>query len=156
MIKTAVEKSPHRKQIEEMIINGESGRTISDWLKQKGESISYVAINKYKTKFNPNKKAREKYHEKKSKERLDKATNEILSDLDFLDKVKDVASKVKVTVDDNTSPLDIVKVGIQAVRTKNEILKAGEDSDKDFTIKIIGVEGDGKGNSMETIPETKE
>jgi hypothetical protein len=153
MGKSAVELSPKRKKIEEMILEGETDRDISDWTKNQGCYICKSAINNYRKKFNPKKKAREKYHDKKSKERLDKAADEIVSDLEFLDKVKDVASKVNVQVDDDTKPIDIVKVGIQAVKTKNEILKSGEGDEKEFKIKIISVDPD-EDNNMEAGKET--
>jgi hypothetical protein len=120
--------SPFLKEIEEMLQEGKSDQYIEDWLDEKGARISRVTINKYKLKhFNVSKEAAKKYNKKESKKRLDNASDKIVSDLEFLDKVKDVASKVKVEVDDDTKPIDIVKVGIQAVKTKNEILKAGED-----------------------------
>jgi hypothetical protein len=112
MGRSAVEQSPCRRQIEEMILSGETDRYISDWTREHDCYISKSAINNYRQKFNPNKKARQKYHEKKSKERLDKATEKILSDLEFCDKVKDIASKVNVKVDEKTSPLDTIEAAV--------------------------------------------
>lgn len=148
--KSAVELSPNRSKIDKMLKKGETPRAISEYLKKlekKPENISHTAINNYrKNKFNIHKEASIKYHEKKSKKELDKASDDVVSDLEFLDQVKDVASKVKVKVNKDTSSLDIVKVGIQAVRTKNEILKAGEGDDKDITINIVSVDPDEDSN----------
>lgn len=147
--------SPFRKEIEEMLIEGKSPRTISKWLKEQGENISHTAINNYKKKhFNVQEEAVKKYNDKVSKTRKTKASNKILSDLEFLDQVKDVASKVNVEVDEDTSALDITKVGIQAVRAKNEILKAGEESDKEIVIKIEPVTSDPDESDVEAGKET--
>lgn len=44
-----IECSPHYREIVDLILQGESGRTISDYLKDNyNENISYSTINKYK------------------------------------------------------------------------------------------------------------
>ena len=47
--KPAVDKSPHRSEIIDKLLAGESGRSISKWLKNEhGEIISHVSISNYK------------------------------------------------------------------------------------------------------------
>ncbi|NMB91218.1 hypothetical protein GYA37_00010 [candidate division WWE3 bacterium] len=83
----AVENSPYRKEIEEMLKEGKPDTDIAGWLKDKGKPISRVTINKYKNeKFNIPVEARKKYNEKKSKERLDGASNGMVSDIEKIDK----------------------------------------------------------------------
>lgn len=155
--RSAVEDSPHRKEIEKMIIEGKSPRYISKWLKEleeDPESISHTSINNYKNnKFNVKKDAVKEYNDRQSKARKTRAKNKIVSDLEFLDNIKDIASKVNVTVDEDTKALDVVKVGIQAVKAKNEILKSGEGDDKEFTIKIVAVDPD-EDDNVEAGKET--
>jgi hypothetical protein len=83
----AVENSPYRKEIEEMLKEGKPDTDIAEWLKNKGKPISRVTINKYKNeKFNIPVEARKKYNEKKSKERLNNASNDVVSDIEKIDK----------------------------------------------------------------------
>lgn len=143
--KPAVLTSPFRKEIEGMILEGKSSRNISNWLKEQGENIGYGAINSYRNNhFNPKKNAKQRYQEKKSTERLDKAVDKIVSDLEYCDDIVQLASKInlKVDHDNKITEMDIKKLGLTAIRTKNEILKAGEEQDKEFTIRIISVDTD--------------
>lgn len=138
---------PFRKEIENMLIEGKSPRYISGWLKEQGENLSHTTIDTYRKKhFNPTKDAGLEYQNTQSKKRKTRAKNKILSDLEFLDQVKDAAGKVKLVVNKDTKAIDIVKAGIQAVKTKNEILKAGEGDEKDITIHIVSVDPDEDGN----------
>lgn len=126
--KSSVITSPYRKEIEEMLLEGKSPRQISKWLKEQDENISHTAINNYRNNhFNPSKEAGLEYQNIQSKKRKTRAKNRILSDLEFLDQVKDAAGNIKLVVDEDTKPIEIVKAGIQAVKEKNNILKAGED-----------------------------
>lgn len=135
--KPAVLTSPFRKEIENMLLEGKSSRYISGWLKEQGEDIGYGAINSYRNNhFNPTKEAGIEYQNIQSKKRKTRAKNKVLSDLEFLDQVKDAAGDVKLVITKDTTALDIVNAGIRAVRAKNEILKQGEDGDKEVTIYI--------------------
>ena len=85
--KSAVETSPFRKEIEEMLREGKSPDFISTYLKTNGESISRSAIYRYKRdKFNIQSEAVQKYNEQKSKQRLDEASNDLVNDLQIIDK----------------------------------------------------------------------
>lgn len=152
MGRTAIERSPNRKQIENMILEGETDRFIADWTKKKSNPIGKTAINDYRKKYNPKKKAKIKYHEKKSKERLDNAADKIVSDLEFCDNLVQIANEVGLEVDNDNkiTKLDVNKLALQAIKTKNEIIKQGSDDDKEFTIKIVGVDSDDNRDNLET------
>lgn len=128
---SAVELSPHRREIEEMILEGKSDRAISDWLISVGEKISYGAIFNYrKNKFNVKEEAVRTYNEKKSKERKDTAVGRVVSDLAALDEIIEEGSKLKLTINEiypdeetGVTDLDIEKVKIQG---KNLVIRAAK------------------------------
>lgn len=128
---SAVELSPHRREIEEMILEGKSDRAISDWLISVGEKISYGAIFNYrKNRFNIKEEAVKTYNEKKSKERKQKAVGKVVSDLDALDEIIEEGRKLKLDIqnvipdeDTGVTDLDIEKVKIQG---KNLVIRAAK------------------------------
>lgn len=158
-LKSAVERSPNRTGIDERLEEGVTPRAISEWLKtlDPPENISHVAIHNYrKNKFNINKEATIKYNQKKSKERLDKASDKVVSDIEYCDNIIELADKVnlKVDHDNRITELDIKKLGLQAIKTKQDVFKQGGDDDNEFTIRIIGVDSD-ENDNLEAQPETE-
>jgi len=163
-LKSAVELSPHRLEIDKKLLQGDSPRTISNWLanlpEEEGgpEKISHSAINNYRKKhLNIQEDATIKYNEKKSQELKAKAIDETVSDLEYCDDIIRLAQRVDLKVDPEKriSELDIKRLGLQAIKMKQEIFKAGTEEDREFTIKIIGVDGDGDENhNLEAEPET--
>lgn len=126
-----------------MIREGVPSRQISDWLKKQKkypEKISHAAIHRYRTgPYNVNAKAAEQYRENQSKELFDKAVKKTVSDIEFLDGIIDTANSIGLNVDDdrNITPLDIAKLGVQAVKAKHEIIK----DEPDNVINVnVGVE----------------
>lgn len=153
--KSAVERSEYRLNIDNLLLEGKGSRYVSDWLKERGESISHTAINNYrKNKLNVHKEATIRYNEKKSKERMNKAVEKKVSEIEYCDDLIDAAAKVGIYVDpdQNISNLDIKKLGLQAIKIKHEITK-DEPEDKEITIKIVGV-GSDEDNNMEVEQET--
>lgn len=156
--KTAVARSPNRNKIDKLLENGESPRFISNWLKSLDppEKISHTAINNYrKNHFNIKKEATLKYNEKKSKERLENASDKVVSDLEYCDDLINLAHKVHLQVDheNKITELDIKKLGLQAVKTKQEILQQGEPEDKNVRVEIVVVDSD-EDDTMETQSKT--
>ncbi|OPY27424.1 MAG: hypothetical protein A4E27_00550 [Methanobacterium sp. PtaU1.Bin242] len=156
--KSAVIRSPNRAKIDRLLEKGESPRFISNWLKslETPEKISHTAINNYKKNhFNINQEATIKYNEKKSKERLGKASDKVVSDLEYCDNIIDLAHKIDLRVDhkNKITELDIKKLGLQAVKTKQEILQQGEPEDKNVRVEIVVVDSD-EDNTMEAQPKT--
>ena len=78
--KSKIELSPHKSQIEEMILSGKSPRDISKWLKKKGEEISKKAIERYRETHIPEVKMIHPSILQKRLEGIDKK----LSDMDIL------------------------------------------------------------------------
>lgn len=83
----AVENSPYRKEIEEMLTEGKPDTDIAHFLKEKGHPISRQTINTYKnTKFNIPVEVRKEYNKRQSKKRLNKAKDKQVNDLEWIDK----------------------------------------------------------------------
>lgn len=95
---SAVEKSPFRKEIEEMLREGKSPDFISRYLKTNGEHISRSAIYRYKKdKFNIQAEAITKYNNLQSRKRLDKASDDLVNDLQIIDKqILEVSGKIDI------------------------------------------------------------
>jgi UDP:flavonoid glycosyltransferase YjiC (YdhE family) len=49
--KNKVFQSPYKSDIEQRLAMGQSPRSIANWLKTRGEEISYVTINEYKKNY---------------------------------------------------------------------------------------------------------
>lgn len=157
--KSAVERSKHRNEIDDLLLNGNSPRFVAAYLKNEyNESISHTAINNYKKKhLNVTKEAVIDYTKKKSKEakqvqsqkdsqnKKQKAVKKFSSDLEKLDDIIKESFNTKMDlerlVDD--PDCDQIKVeglklkmrqqGISAVNAKTTILK------QDDTIMEINV-----------------
>ena len=95
---SAVEKSPFRKEIEEMLREGKSPDFISRYLKTNGEHISRSAIYRYKKdRFNIQAEAITKYNNLQSRKRLDKASDDLVNDLQIIDKqILEVSGKINI------------------------------------------------------------
>lgn len=95
---SAVEKSPFRKEIEEMLREGKSPDFISRYLKTNGEHISRSAIYRYKKdRFNIQAEAITKYNNIQSRKRLDKASDDLVNDLQIIDKqILEVSGKIDI------------------------------------------------------------
>lgn len=155
-----VKTSRYREKIDNWIIEGKGDTEIIELLKEQDppEKIGRTTLYNYrKNDFNINKEATKEYHEKKSKERLKGAVDQTVSDLEFLDGIIDVANRTGLDVDheNNITELDIKKLGIQAVRAKQEVFKAGSEDEKEFTITIVEADSDEE-NNLEAKPEAKE
>ncbi|MCC9262178.1 MAG: DUF3486 family protein [Methanobrevibacter woesei] len=96
---SAVEKSPFRREIEEMLREGKSPDFISRYLKTNGEHISRSAIYRYKKdRFNIQAEAITKYNNLQSRKRLDKASDDLVNDLQIIDKqILEVSGKIDIS-----------------------------------------------------------
>lgn len=96
---SAVEKSPFRREIEEMLREGKSPDFISKYLETNGEHISRSAIYRYKRdKFNIQAEAITKYNNLQSRKRLDKASDDLVNDLQIIDKqILEVSGKIDIS-----------------------------------------------------------
>ena len=147
--KSAVEKSEHRNEIDDLLLNGHSPRFVSNYLKNEyNESISHTAINNYKKKhLNVTKEAVIDYTRKKSqkakiindnktcKTKHEEKVKKVSSDLEKLDEIIEDSFNTQIDIDRlvGDPECDQVKVeklklqmrqqGISAVNAKTNILK---------------------------------
>jgi hypothetical protein len=137
----AIKTSPFRKEIEELLLEGKPFSFIISFLKKNGQSISESTLRRYRDEFDPHQEAVEEYIEEKSIERFDTAKKDIISDLHFCDNLVEIANKVGLEVDNDNkiTKLDINKLGLQAIKTKHDIIK---DEPTPVTVNIHGVEFD--------------
>lgn len=155
--RSAVEKSEHRNEIDDLLLGGKSPRFVSSFLKNEyNEKISHTAIHNYKKKhLNVTKEAVIDYTKKKSKEakqvqsqknsqkKKQKAVKKISSDLEKLDIIIDDALNTNIDIErlEGDPEVDQVKVeklklekrkqGISAINAKTNILKQAEPSFED-------------------------
>lgn len=116
----AVENSPYRKEIEEMLREGKPDTFIAKWLKDKGRPISRQTINNYKNnKFNIPLEAQRKYNERQSRKRLDDASDDQVDDIERID---DFIKKVDPDIINEIEPKDRVQAVNRFLRTKYQIL----------------------------------
>ena len=162
--KSAVERSEHRDEIDDLLLDGRSPRFVSSYLKNEyNESISHTAINNYKKKhLDVTKEAVIDYTKKKSKEgkevqsqkdrdeKKQKVVKKISSDLEKLDEIIEDSFNTQIDlerlVDD--PECDQVKVeglklkmrqqGISAVNAKANILKQ-DDTTVEINVKDVEV-----------------
>lgn len=173
--KSAVEKSEHRNEIDDLLLNGHSPRFVSNYLKNEyNESISHTAINNYKKKhLNVTKEAVIDYTRKKSQEakqvqskkdsqsKKQKAVKKISSDLEKLDEIIEDSFNTQIDIDRlvGDPECDQVKVeklklqmrqqGISAVNAKTNILKQ-EDTNVE-----VNVNKDVTVNLMERVKQKR-
>jgi hypothetical protein len=118
---SAVEISPHRKEIEEMLREGKSPDFISTWLKNLGVSISRSAIYRYKKdKFNIKAEAIRKYNDEKSQERLDGASDKKLDTVKYRDKL---IKKGQETGFFDMSDKEIHEIALKAAKQNDDFFK---------------------------------
>lgn len=135
--RSAVEKSEHRSEIDDLLLDGKSPRFVSNHLKnQYDESISHTAINNYKKKhLNITESAAVIYNEKVSKKKKKKAVTKVVSDLEKLDQIIDdsLATDIDIKRLEKDPNVDQARVedlklkkrkqAIDAINVKNNILK---------------------------------
>lgn len=124
----AVINSPYRTEIEEFIREGKPFTYISNWLKEKDAYISAKTLSAYKKNdFNIQVIAHEKYNEKKSKERLDKASDEVVSDIEKIDLI---TALITPGIIEELSEKDQLYIFDKLLNTKYKILGVIDESVK--------------------------
>lgn len=122
----AVKSSRFRKQIDDMLANGETYTNIHKWLKKEGDNISRQTIsNYYKNDFNIHDTAVEIYNDENSKENLNKAARKEVDVLEYYDKL--------IEKGQNTSFVDVSdkekhELALKAGKQKTDYLKDEPDS----------------------------
>lgn len=173
--KSAVERSEHRDEIDDLLLRGNSPRFVSAYLKNEyNESISHTAINNYKKKHldvtkeavidytkKKSKEAKQVQSQKNSQEKKQKVVKKISSDLEKLDEIIEESFNTHVDlerlVDDpecNQVKVEGLKLkmrqqGISAVNAKNNILKQND------TNVEVNVNKDVTVNLLERVKEKR-
>ena len=164
--RSAVEKSEHRSEIDDLLLDGKSPRFVSKYLKnQYDESISHTAINNYRKKhLNISEAATVLYNEKVSKKKKKKAVTKVVSDLEKLDIIINDCLNTNIDISrlENDPDVDQARVedlklkkrkqAIDAINVKNNILK-----NTDTNIEVNVTEGlMGLADSIAKSRKTKE
>lgn len=145
--RSAVEKSEHRSEIDDLLLDGQSPRNVSNYLKTKyDESISHTAINNYKKKhLNVEKEAAIIYNQKVSEKKKNKAVKKSVSDLEKLDQIIEDSLNTKIDIERLEDDMNVDqarvedlklkkrKQAIDAINVKNNILK-NDDTQIDVNI----------------------
>lgn len=161
--RSAVERSEHRNEIDDLLLNGQSPRNVSEYLKKEyGESISHTAINNYKKKhLNVEKEAAIIYNQKVSEKKKNKAVKKAVSDLEKLDQIIDDSLNTQINIErlEKDHTIDQARVedlklkkrkqAIEAINVKNNILK---NDDKQIDVNIT----EGFGELADAIKKSRE
>ena len=144
--RSAVERSEHRDEIDDLLLEGKSPRFVSAWLKDSyNEHISHTAINNYrKNKLNVTEEAAKVYHERRQKEKkADEKTDKkkqrkvrkVVSDLEKLDVIIEDSYNTDINIerlehDPESDQVQVEKLklqkrkqAIEAINAKHNILK---------------------------------
>lgn len=151
--RSAVERSEHRDEIDDLLLAGESPRFVSAWLKNTyNEYISHTAINNYRKKnlnvvqeaaieYKKRKqekeaaKKKQQESDKRSKTKKDRTVRKTVSDLEKLDVIIEDSYKTDIDIErlEHDPDVDQVQVeklklqkrkqGIDAINAKTNILK---------------------------------
>jgi len=121
----AVENSPFRKEIEEMLREGKPDTFIEAWLKEKGHPISRKTIGIYKNeKFNITLEAQKEYNNRQSQKRLKTAGSEQADDVEKIDQfIGEVDPEIMKRMD----PKDQAQAVNRFLNTKYKILGVIDD-----------------------------
>lgn len=151
--KNKVVSSPHRDEIDKLLLEGESSRNVADYLKnQYDEIISYATINNYrkvylnvtkeakqiynakklkesqkKSKQKPKKSIDQKSSEKKSRSRVDKKAQKLVGNIEELDHIISEMNDVNLEIDETLSKseeIDPIKLLQFKLRCKELEIKA--------------------------------
>lgn len=120
--------SKYRKEIDDMLTQGDTYTAISRWLENNGERISRQTISQYhKFCFNINKVAAEVYKESQdaSDERLHKAAVEQSMTLKMYDKFIQMGNAVDPSMLDDRTKADIA---IKAAKQREDFMREHGDS----------------------------
>lgn len=152
--KTAIHKSKHKDEIDDMLLSGVSARKVSEYLSETyNEKISNVSISNYNNKYlNVLDKAKKKHQRKKQQEyrKISKVVDEKVNTIEKVDNVSDEVANAldilhskgitllkvnlnstKLKPDENTTELDIEKHRLNEVKAGSQLIKVYSDIMKD-------------------------
>ena len=136
--KNKVEESPHFNEIVKRLSEGESGRSVSAWLKNThNEDISFAALNRYKKKINMPKRVEAELNKRarKKKELESKTEKEVQKQADKKETAEENTNTVAETIASNME--GVAKVAAQFPEKFEQACKDAEDPDSNVTSKDV-------------------
>lgn len=117
----AIKSSKYRKQIDDMLAQGETYTNIHKWLKKKSVSISRQTISNYhKNDFNIHDTAVEIYNDKHSKNALNDAAEKEVDVLEYYDKLIEKGQNTNFV---EMSDKEKHELALKAAKQKSDYLK---------------------------------
>jgi len=130
-----IAKSEFRKEIDDMLLDGETYVAISNWLRNNGEVISRNLLAKYhKFCFNPNDKAVELYTQADSEASLTAAAKKQVNTLHLYDKLIEAGADVTPTLVDERSRIDFA---LKAAKQREDFLREHGDSSAEEQTQLL-------------------
>jgi hypothetical protein len=130
-----IARSEFRKEIDDMLAEGETYVAISNWLRNNGEVISRELLSKYhRFCFNPNVKAVELYTQKDSEARLTEAAKKQVNTLQLYDKLIEAGSDVRPSLVDERSRIDFA---LKAAKQREDFLREHGDTTAEEQTQIL-------------------
>jgi len=127
--------SQFRKEIDDMLSEGETYTGISNWLRNNGEVISRNVIAKYhKFCFNCEDMAVQMYTEEQSKQRLTQAAKKQVNTLHLYDKLIESGAEVTPDLIDERSRIDFA---LKAAKQREDFLKEHGDTGLEEQTQIL-------------------
>lgn len=130
-----IARSEFRKEIDDMLSEGETYTAISNWLRNNGEVISRELISKYhRFCFNTNVRAAELYTQEESEARLTEAAKKQVNTLHLYDKLIEAGADVVPTLVDERSRIDFA---LKAAKQREDFLREHGDSSAEEQTQIL-------------------
>jgi hypothetical protein len=130
-----IRQSEYRKEIDEMLMAGDSYTAVSNWLRNHGEVITRNVISKYhRFCFNVNDTAAALYTEEQSKQRLEDAAKTQVSTLLLYDKLIEAGAKIDPTLIDQRAALDL---SLKAAKQREDFLREHGDQEAEQQTQLL-------------------
>jgi hypothetical protein len=130
-----IAKSEFRKEIDDMLGNGDTYVAISNWLKNNGENISRDTISKYaRFCFNVNAAVVQKYTQEDSDARLEQLAEEGALTLKLYDKFIKAAYEIDPSLLD---PKTIVEIGTKHAKQREDFLAEHGDREAELQSQLL-------------------
>lgn len=130
-----IARSEYRKEIDDMLANGDTYVAISNWLRNNGEVISRNLLAKYhKFCFNINDKAAMIYNQAASEARLEEEAVKAAITLQLCDKYLEMGMEVNpYNLDDKSK----AEIALKAAKQREDFLKEHGDRDAEIQTQLL-------------------
>lgn len=127
--------SKYRKEIDQMLSDGDNYTAISNWLRNNGEHISRNTISKYhKFCFNINDAAAEIYTQQHSEQKLLSEAEKVVSTLKLYDKFIEAGQNVNPDLIDPKFAADLA---LKSAKQKEDFLKEHGDKEAELQSQLL-------------------